>query len=84
VEWKHAIGIWWVKAMDFRVYPHPTKPQIVYSEMQGADAIWRFDTKEQQLKTIKPYPGKGDPKLRIQLECTFHHKQTSPRQIVCW
>lgn len=49
----------------FRVYPHRTKPQIVYSEMQGADAIWRFDTKEQQLKIVKPFPVTGDPKLRF-------------------
>jgi photosystem II stability/assembly factor-like uncharacterized protein len=49
----------------FRVYPHPTKPHIVYSEMQGADAIWRVDTKDEQVKTVKPYPGKGDPKLRF-------------------
>ncbi len=29
----------------FRVYPHPTHPNIVYSEMQGAEAIWRFDVR---------------------------------------
>lgn len=49
----------------FRVYPHPTQPNIVYSEMQGADAIWRFDVDKQQLKIIKPYPVEGDPKLRF-------------------
>ena len=49
----------------FRVYPHPTQPNIVYSEMQGADAIWRFDVDKQQLKVIKPYPVEGDPKLRF-------------------
>ena len=36
----------------FRVYPHPTNPKIVYSEMQGAEAIWRFDVEKQQLKMI--------------------------------
>ena len=49
----------------FRVYPHPTKPHIVYSEMQGAEAIWRFDTKEKQLRVVKPYAISGDPKLRF-------------------
>jgi photosystem II stability/assembly factor-like uncharacterized protein len=49
----------------FRVYPHPTEPNIVYSEMQGADAIWRFDVEKQQLKVVKPYPVSGDPKLRF-------------------
>lgn len=65
----------------FRVYPHPTKPQIVYSEMQGADAIWRFDTKEQQLKTIKPYPGKGDPKLRFNWNAAFTTSKHHPDRL---
>jgi photosystem II stability/assembly factor-like uncharacterized protein len=49
----------------FRVYPHPTEPHIVYSEMQGAENIWRFDVKKQQIKVIKPYPVEGDPKFRF-------------------
>jgi photosystem II stability/assembly factor-like uncharacterized protein len=49
----------------FRVYPHPTQPEIVYSEMQGAEAVWRYNTKTQQLKIIKPYAGKDDAKLRF-------------------
>ena len=49
----------------FRVYPHPTLPHIVYSEMQGAEAIWRFDTKDKQIRVVKPYPVSGDPKLRF-------------------
>ena len=49
----------------FRVYPHPTEPHIVYSEMQGAEAIWRFDVKKQEIKVVKPYPGEGVPKLRF-------------------
>ena len=49
----------------FRVYPHPSEPHIVYSEMQGAEAIWRFDVKKQEIKVVKPYPGEGVPKLRF-------------------
>ena len=49
----------------FRVYPHPAKPDIVYSEMQGAEGMWRFDVKKQDLKVIKPYPAAGDPKFRF-------------------
>jgi photosystem II stability/assembly factor-like uncharacterized protein len=49
----------------FRVYPHPTDPNIVYSEMQGAENIWRVDVAKSQIKTIKPYPVAGDPKLRF-------------------
>lgn len=47
----------------FRVYRHPTK-NIVYSEMQGAANIWRYDVENNLTKVIKPFPEKGDPKLR--------------------
>ena len=49
----------------FRVYSHPEKPNITYSEMQGAEAIWRYDSDIKQSKVVKPLPVKGDPKLRF-------------------
>ncbi len=49
----------------FRVLRHPSKSNIVYSEMQGAENIWRYDTERRQTKIIKPYPVAGDPKLRF-------------------
>ena len=49
----------------FRVYPHPTNPNIVYSEMQGAENIWRYDLIKKQSKVIKPYPQANEPKLRF-------------------
>ncbi len=49
----------------FRVYPHPTDPNSVYSEMQGADAVWRVDLQKNQAKTVKPFAVEGDPKLRF-------------------
>ncbi|MEQ9423334.1 MAG: hypothetical protein RJQ09_02870 [Cyclobacteriaceae bacterium] len=48
----------------FRVMRHPTKP-IVYSEMQGAQNVWRYDIERHVSKTIQPLPVKGDPKLRF-------------------
>lgn len=48
----------------FRVLRHPTK-KIIYSEMQGAQFIWRYDMERNQSKTIQPLPVKGDPKLRF-------------------
>ncbi len=48
----------------FRVFRHAEKP-IVYSEMQGADNIWRIDIEKNQVTTIQPLPVKGDPKLRF-------------------
>ena len=49
----------------FRVYPHPTDPSIMYSEMQGAENVWRYDAKKRQTRTIQPLPVEGDPKLRF-------------------
>lgn len=49
----------------FRVYPHPEDPNICYSEMQGAEGVWRVNIEKNQSKTIKPYPQEGDPKLRF-------------------
>lgn len=49
----------------FRVFPHPTNPNIVYSEMQGAENVWRYDLKTRQLKIIKPYPEDVNQKLRF-------------------
>ena len=48
----------------FRVLRHPTK-KIIYSEMQGAENVWRYDIEKQLVKTIQPLPKKGDPKLRF-------------------
>ncbi len=48
----------------FRVLRHPTK-KIIYSEMQGAQNVWRYDIERNQAKTIQPLPVKGDPKLRF-------------------
>lgn len=48
----------------FRVYRHPTK-NIVYSEMQGAENVWRYDADNKLVKTIQPLPQEGDPKLRF-------------------
>lgn len=48
----------------YRVLPHPTK-KLIYSEMQGAENVWRYDPTKDQAKTIQPLAVKGDPKLRF-------------------
>ena len=48
----------------FRVLKHPSK-NIIYSEMQGAENVWRFNTDSQELITIQPLAVKGEPKLRF-------------------
>ena len=60
----------------FRVYRHPTK-KIVYSEMQGADNIWRYDVEKNNIKNIRPFPGKDEPKYRFNwntpIQISPHH-----------
>ncbi len=48
----------------FRVLPHPSK-RIIYSEMQGAANVWRYDVEKKLVKTIQPLPVKGHAKLRF-------------------
>ncbi|NER09383.1 Sortilin, neurotensin receptor 3 [Muriicola jejuensis] len=48
----------------FRVLKHPTK-NIIYSEMQGAENVWRIDVDRQLSKSIQPQPSRGVEKLRF-------------------
>ncbi len=48
----------------FRVLKHPTK-NIIYSEMQGADNVWRYDVDRNRTKTIQPLQEQGKAKLRF-------------------
>ena len=48
----------------FRVLKHPTKP-VLYSEMQGAENVWRYDTEKQLVKTIQPQPTEEARDLRF-------------------
>ncbi|WP_373495103.1 VPS10 domain-containing protein [Aquiflexum sp.] len=60
----------------FRVYRHPTK-KIVYSEMQGADNIWRYDVEKNVIKNIRPFPNQDEPKYRFNwntpIQISPHH-----------
>jgi photosystem II stability/assembly factor-like uncharacterized protein len=48
----------------FRVLKHPTKP-VIYSEMQGAENVWRYDTERELIKTIQPQPTTETQDLRF-------------------
>jgi photosystem II stability/assembly factor-like uncharacterized protein len=58
-DW-HSIGY----GDGFRVLKHPTK-NIIYSEMQGAENVWRYDVDNKLIKTIQPLQQEGYPKLRF-------------------
>ncbi len=62
----------------FRVYPHPTQPHIMYSEMQGAENVWRYDAKARQTRTIQPLPVEGDPKLRFNWNAAMTTSPNNP------
>jgi len=61
----------------FRVLKHTTKP-IIYSEMQGADNIWRIDTENRLIKTIQPLPADEAVKLRFNWNTPIAMSSTHP------
>lgn len=64
----------------FRVLKHTTK-NIVYSEMQGAENVWRIDNKNQLVKTIQPLPKAGHDKLRFNWNAPMALSTTQPDRI---
>ena len=64
----------------FRVLKHPTR-DIIYSEMQGAENVWRYDIKLNQQKTIQPLRAKGDPKLRFNWNAAMATSPNNPDRL---
>lgn len=65
----------------FRVYRHPTNPDIVYSEMQGAENIWRYSKSKKQAKIVKPYPLKDEVKLRFNWNTPIQISKKQPNRL---
>ncbi len=61
----------------FRVYRHPTK-KIIYSEMQGAQGVWRYDVEKNQTSDIKPFQEEGQPKLRFNWNAAMQLSPNNP------
>jgi photosystem II stability/assembly factor-like uncharacterized protein len=64
----------------YRVYRHPTK-KLIYSEMQGAQNVWRFDPAKDQAITIQPLQMKGDPKLRFNWNASLTISPNKPDRV---
>ncbi len=64
----------------FRVLKHPTK-DIIYSEMQGAENVWRYDIKKNQQKTIQPLRVEGDPDLRFNWNAPMSTSPNNPDRL---
>ena len=56
----HPVG----QGDGFRVLRHPTK-NIIYSEMQGAENVWRYDVDNNLVKTIQPLAVSGYEEYRF-------------------
>lgn len=61
----------------FRVLRHPTK-KILYSEMQGADNVWRYNMETQSTKTVQPLQTKGEDKLRFNWNAPMALSENQP------
>lgn len=64
----------------FRVLRHHTK-KIIYSEMQGAQNVWRYDVDRDEVKTIQPLKEKGDPKLRFNWNAPMSLSEINPDRL---
>jgi len=64
----------------FRVLKHHNK-NIVYSEMQGAENVWRIDQDNELIKTIQPLPKMGFDKLRFNWNAPMSLSTIAPDRI---
>ncbi len=64
----------------FRVLRHPTK-NIIYSEMQGAENVWRYDVDNNLVKTIQPLPVKGYEDYRFNWNAPIETSKNNPERI---
>ena len=64
----------------FRVLKHPTK-NIIYSEMQGAENVWRYDVDKKYTKTIQPLAVKGKADLRFNWNAPIAVSKNQPDRL---
>ena len=64
----------------FRVLRHPTKI-IIYSEMQVAEYVWRYDVDNNLVKTIQPLPVKGYEEYRFNWNAPIEISKNNPDRI---
>ena len=64
----------------FRVLRHPTK-NIIYSEMQGAENVWRYDVDNNLVKTIQPLAVKGYEEYRFNWNTPIETSKNNPDRL---
>jgi photosystem II stability/assembly factor-like uncharacterized protein len=65
----------------FYVWPDPTDDNIVYSEYQGGELL-RFQRATHEYKSIKAYPGAGEPKYRFNWNTPIEISPKNPNMIL--
>ncbi|MFT5863987.1 MAG: photosystem II stability/assembly factor-like uncharacterized protein [Flavobacteriales bacterium] len=63
----------------FRVLKHPTK-EVLYSEMQGAENVWRYDMERNYTKNVKPLAVKGYNDLRFNWNAPMAISDSQPNR----
>jgi len=64
----------------FRVLRHPTK-NIIYSEMQGAENVWRYDVDNNLVKTIQPLTVMGYEDYRFNWNAPIETSKNNPDRL---
>jgi len=64
----------------FRVLRHPTK-NIIYSEMQGAENVWRYDADNNLVKTIQPLAISGYEDYRFNWNAPIATSSNKPDRL---
>jgi len=64
----------------FRVLRHPTK-NIIYSEMQGAENVWRYDVDNNLVKTIQPLAISGYEDYRFNWNAPIATSSNKPDRL---
>ncbi|MCB9282962.1 MAG: hypothetical protein H6563_02725 [Lewinellaceae bacterium] len=64
----------------FYSFPHPTNPDIIYSESQGGNLV-RHNRRDGQTKDIKPLPEAGEPEYRFNWNAPIHISPNNPERL---
>ncbi|MBK8493526.1 MAG: hypothetical protein IPL49_22305 [Saprospirales bacterium] len=64
----------------FYSFPHPTDPDIIYSESQGGNLV-RHNRRDGQTKDIKPIPEEGEPEYRFNWNSPIHLSPNNPERM---
>lgn len=74
-DWKQTYG-----GDGFYSFRHPERDEIIFSEYQGGELV-RYNENTGVAKSIKPYPGEEEEKLRFNWNAPLHLSASNPDRI---